>query len=61
VVHGTHTRQLFLASLKFADGNVWRNTAMVTFHNFARTPKTVRVDVATDDGGVLYDYFDEDP
>jgi maltose alpha-D-glucosyltransferase / alpha-amylase len=39
---------------------VWRNTSVLTLHNFADTAQTVRVDVGTDDGGVLFDYFDED-
>jgi len=39
---------------------VWRNTAILTLHNFADRAQTVRLDVGTDDGGMLCDYFDED-
>ena len=39
---------------------VWRNTALVTLHNFSDGEATVRFDVGTDDGGVLCDFFDED-
>jgi maltose alpha-D-glucosyltransferase/alpha-amylase len=39
---------------------VWRNTALVTLHNFSDRDATVRFDIGTDDGGVLCDYFDED-
>ena len=39
---------------------VWRNTAVLTLHNFADTPQIVRVDVDTADGGTLCDYFDDD-
>jgi maltose alpha-D-glucosyltransferase/alpha-amylase len=39
---------------------VWRNTALVTLHNFAERPATVRFEVGTADGGVLCDLFDED-
>jgi maltose alpha-D-glucosyltransferase/alpha-amylase len=39
---------------------VWRNTALVTLHNFADRQATVQFDVGTDDGGVLCDFFDED-
>jgi maltose alpha-D-glucosyltransferase/alpha-amylase len=39
---------------------VWRNTALVTLHNFSDREATVRVDVGTDDGRLLCDYFDED-
>jgi maltose alpha-D-glucosyltransferase/alpha-amylase len=39
---------------------VWRNTAIVTLHNFAACAQTVHLDVGTDDGGMLCDYFDDD-
>jgi maltose alpha-D-glucosyltransferase/alpha-amylase len=39
---------------------VWRNTALVTLHNFSDQPQTVHIDVDTDDGGMLCDFFDED-
>jgi maltose alpha-D-glucosyltransferase/alpha-amylase len=39
---------------------VWRNTALVTLHNFSDQPQTAHIDVATDDGGMLCDFFDED-
>jgi len=39
---------------------VWRKTAILTLHNFADTAHTVHIDVGTDDGGTLCDYFDED-
>src|SRR5205814_9763127 len=39
---------------------VWRNTAVLTLHNFADTDVTVHFDLGTKDGGVLCDYFDED-
>ena len=39
---------------------VWRNTAILTLHNFADRAQTVHLDVGTDDGGMLCDYFDED-
>ena len=39
---------------------VWRDTAIVTLHNFADKRQTVRFDVDTEDGGVMCDYFDED-
>jgi maltose alpha-D-glucosyltransferase / alpha-amylase len=39
---------------------VWRNTALLTLHNFADKPQTVRFDVGTNDGGTLCDVFDED-
>ena len=39
---------------------VWRNTAILTLHNFAARPQTVHFDVGTDDGSMLFDYFDED-
>jgi maltose alpha-D-glucosyltransferase/alpha-amylase len=39
---------------------VWRNTAFLTLHNFADTAQTVHVDVGTDDGGTICDFFDDD-
>jgi maltose alpha-D-glucosyltransferase/alpha-amylase len=39
---------------------IWRNTAVLTLHNFADKPHTVRIDVGTEDGGTLCDYFDDD-
>lgn len=39
---------------------VWRNTAVLTLHNFEDTQHTVRIDVGTEDGGTLCDYFDDD-
>jgi maltose alpha-D-glucosyltransferase/alpha-amylase len=39
---------------------VWRDTALVTVHNFDDKPQTVRFDVDRADGGELYDVFDED-
>jgi maltose alpha-D-glucosyltransferase/alpha-amylase len=39
---------------------VWRNTAILTLHNFADCAQTVHLDVGTDDGGKLCDYFDDD-
>jgi maltose alpha-D-glucosyltransferase/alpha-amylase len=39
---------------------VWRGTALVFVHNFADARRTVRFDVGTDDGGALFDVFDED-
>jgi maltose alpha-D-glucosyltransferase / alpha-amylase len=39
---------------------VWRNTSLVTLHNFSDREATARFDVGTKDGGVLCDYFDED-
>jgi len=39
---------------------VWRNTAILTLHNFADRPQTVHLDVGTDGGGNLCDFFDED-
>jgi maltose alpha-D-glucosyltransferase / alpha-amylase len=39
---------------------VWRDTALVTVHNFADRAQTVRFDVDRANGGVLYDVFDED-
>jgi maltose alpha-D-glucosyltransferase/alpha-amylase len=39
---------------------IWRDTAILTLHNFADTPQTVHIDVGTDDGGVICDYFDDD-
>jgi len=38
----------------------WRNTAVVAVHNFSDQSHTVHFDVGTDDGGFLYDLFDED-
>jgi maltose alpha-D-glucosyltransferase/alpha-amylase len=38
----------------------WRNTALLTLHNFAPTEQTACFDVGTEDGRVLCDYFDED-
>ncbi|HXW06075.1 MAG TPA: alpha-amylase family protein [Vicinamibacterales bacterium] len=35
----------------------WRNTAVVSLHNFAATEQTARVDVGIDGGGQLCDYF----
>ncbi len=37
------------------------HTALLTLHNFADTTQTVHVDVGTDDGRVLCDFFDDDP
>ena len=39
---------------------LWRNTGLVTLHNFSDAPQTVHIDVDAKDGGVLCDYFDED-
>src|SRR4051812_15984447 len=39
---------------------VWRNTALLTVHNFSDQPQVAHVDVGTSDGGVLCDLFDED-
>jgi maltose alpha-D-glucosyltransferase / alpha-amylase len=39
---------------------VWRNTALITLHNFADTPQTVHFDVGTSDGGTICDLFDDD-
>ncbi len=39
---------------------VWRNTAVVTAHNFSDKPQTIHFDVGITDGGVLCDVFDED-
>jgi hypothetical protein len=33
---------------------------LLTLHNFADKPQTVRFDVGTNDGGTLCDVFDED-
>jgi maltose alpha-D-glucosyltransferase/alpha-amylase len=38
----------------------WRNTALVTVHNFADREQIVQFDIKRDDGGLLWDYFDED-
>jgi maltose alpha-D-glucosyltransferase/alpha-amylase len=35
----------------------WRNTSMVTLHNFANAPMTVKIDVRTHGGEVLVDVF----
>jgi maltose alpha-D-glucosyltransferase/alpha-amylase len=39
---------------------VWRNTAVLTLHNFSDAPVTVHFDVDTPDGGEMCDYFDDD-
>jgi len=39
---------------------VWRNVALMTLHNFSSNRQIVHVDVDTDEGGVLCDFFDED-
>jgi maltose alpha-D-glucosyltransferase/alpha-amylase len=39
---------------------VWRNTALLTVHNFSDRTQVAHVDVGTRDGGVLCDVFDED-
>jgi maltose alpha-D-glucosyltransferase/alpha-amylase len=38
----------------------WRNTAIVTAHNFSDASQTVHFDVRTDDGGELFDVFDDE-
>jgi maltose alpha-D-glucosyltransferase/alpha-amylase len=38
----------------------WRNTAVVTIHNFADANQTVHFDAGTPDGGMICDVFDED-
>jgi maltose alpha-D-glucosyltransferase / alpha-amylase len=39
---------------------VWRNTAVITVHNFSDAPQTVHFDVGLADGGMLCDVFDDD-
>jgi maltose alpha-D-glucosyltransferase/alpha-amylase len=39
---------------------LWRDTALLTVHNFSDRPQVAHVDVGTRDGGVLCDVFDED-
>jgi maltose alpha-D-glucosyltransferase/alpha-amylase len=39
---------------------VWRDTALITLHNFSDQAETVRFDVGRREGTVLYDLFDED-
>ena len=38
----------------------WRSVSFVTVHNFSDKKQTVRFDVSTDDGGALFDVFDDD-
>jgi maltose alpha-D-glucosyltransferase/alpha-amylase len=39
---------------------IWRNTGIVTIHNFADRPQAVRFDVGHPDGVTLCDLFDDD-
>jgi maltose alpha-D-glucosyltransferase / alpha-amylase len=39
---------------------VWRGSAVVCVHNFCDREQTVHFDVRTDDGGAIFDVFDED-
>jgi maltose alpha-D-glucosyltransferase/alpha-amylase len=39
---------------------VWRNTALVVLHNFSDREQIARFDVHRDEGGMIFDVFDED-
>jgi maltose alpha-D-glucosyltransferase/alpha-amylase len=39
---------------------VWRDTALLTVHNFSDRAQVAHIDVGTRDGGVLCDLFDDD-
>jgi maltose alpha-D-glucosyltransferase/alpha-amylase len=39
---------------------VWRNTALVVLHNFSDREQIARFDVRRDEGGMIFDVFDED-
>lgn len=38
----------------------WRKTSVLTVHNFSDQPQTVHLDPGTQDGGIIFDVFDDE-